>query len=265
MELQGFNNTILQEALRQLNASNSTGTSKQATTKKYLIVVTGGEWGIPQAISFVNQCVMKQIPISLVLSNSALKLVNKDEWIRRTGLMQIITDASPVTVMELLKEHEQIVVPILTVNSAAKVAMGIADTLASNIIFQGLLMAKPILAAKESCNLNYISYYNKKENQGAGALEALVKGHQQSLEQMGVKFLQASDILELVSPKNKAGINSDRESNNKDALNIMTAKVITEDDIRGIEPGAVIKTSRSTIITPLAKDLALEKGIKFSK
>lgn len=269
MELEDLTRHVLQETLRQFNESKPGG-SYDVGQKRFLIVMTGGETGINHGIDFVKQCVAKKVSFSLVLSNSATKLLATREWSNRTGALQVITESSMVPVIELLNEHQQIVVPILTVNSTAKVAAGISDTLATNIIFHGLLMGKPVLAARESCDPDYLPYFVQEGNPGAKYLQAKLRENMTVLETMGVKFHQADQFAELLEFGEKANIIPPVESMQlaKPSLNrhiVLNNKVITEGDLASIQPEAKVEVSRHTIITPSAKDIAQEKRISFSR
>jgi hypothetical protein len=257
LELEGLTRNVLQEALRQITRAFPGGYYDTSPQKKYLIVVTGGEMGLSQAVDFARACVTEKVTVSLVLSPSAIKLLSKSEWSTRTGIVQIITEQSHASIMDLLKEHQEIIVPILTVNSAAKIALGITDTLATGLIFHGLLMGKPVLAARESCDLDYLNYFMQEGNPGAAALKAKLIENQKALEAMGVKFCTVDQLVDLAKPLREKKAVSQQFSGG--------SKVITVEDIVPLEPGTTITIGKNTIITPSARDLAAERQINFCR
>gem|GEM_PF-2262015 len=273
MELESLTRSALQETLRQISRTLPGGYYDISTEKKYLIVVTGGEMGLSQAVDFARACVKEKVLVSLVLSPSAIKLLSKSEWSTRTGIVQLITEQSHASMMELLKEHQEIIVPILTVNSAAKVALGITDTLATGLIFHGLLMGKSVLAARESCDPDYLNYFNQEGNPGAAALKSKLAENQNTLGKMGVKFCTVGQLIDLAKPlKEKKALPQETGAGNKNfsrpvgpQQNHGGSKVITEEDIVPLEPGTSITIGKNTIITPSARDLAAERQINFCR
>ena len=253
MDLLGLTEKVLQETMRQIKGTE--------TEKKFLVLVTGGKWGIPQSVDFLEKCVSHGIRVSLVLSASAEDIMSRQEWFEKTGLVHIITSSSQIDMMKLLKEHEEIIVPILTINSAAKIAQGISDTLVTKLIFHGLLMGKKVTAARESCDLAFLSYYNQRDSSAAVGLEKLTSGYLEQLESLGIKFdtidfLHRLGILKApVSTKEQTSLAAQEIS--------ITQKLITESDITKLPNKSKVKLMNHSILTPSAKDMAKAKEIIF--
>lgn len=135
----------------------------------------------------------------------------------------------------IVNNYSKIFILFLSQNTCAKVAHGIKDTIATNIISEGILNNINILATSDYCTND--KNINKEYS-------ILLRNNVKILSSYGIQFLK-NNYSEFLLKKNTA-----------------YQKIITLEDIKK-NPKSVIYLKEKTIITDLAKEYAIEKGIKI--
>ncbi len=93
---------------------------------------------------------------------------------------------------EELEQTDLILIPYLTRNSLAKLAMGMADNLPLTLLNQGLLMNKPVLASTH-CWLTTSEYAVFREIDQNLEMQKLYQGYEEKLKVLGIQSLALSD------------------------------------------------------------------------
>lgn len=135
----------------------------------------------------------------------------------------------------IIKNYSKIFILFLSQNTCAKVAYGIKDTVATNIISEGILNNIDIIATSDYCTND--KNINKEYS-------ILLRNNVKILSSYGIKFFK-NNYSEFLFKKN-----------------IAYQKIITLEDIKK-NPKNVIYLKEKTIITDLAKEYAIEKGVKI--
>jgi len=212
--------------------------------KRILAVFTGGSVKLEEALTQVEKLIQKGYAVKAVLSQTAVSVVTPNRVRGIPGIGEVVCEPAPsISPIALVRESDAIAVPILTRNSAAKIALGIADTLATNVILYALIMGKPVIAARNSAEPD-------GANETPPELIQLARDYLQKLSSFGVKLVDAAEIAQSVADY-ETGVKSGK-------------RLVTQADITGLPDGVrQIKVARGSIITPLAKDAARERGIEI--
>jgi ethanolamine utilization protein len=163
---------------------------------------------------------------------------------------------------KLLKAADLVLIPVLTQNTAAKVANTLADSLASTLIMQALMQGKNILAAKNAADPKDAWRIQANMGKEAPILMQALQANLKKLEDYGVKLvsvqLLAIEYQKIIKPQiSKIAAFATGKKNIVDAQAIKAAAA------NGTKKLMVIP---GTIVTPLARDLArdLQVEIVFS-
>jgi hypothetical protein len=224
--------------------------------KRILALFTGGYTELKEAISQVERLIQESYVVDAVMSQSAVNVIGQEKIRGISGLGRLISEPdSSISSLKLVQESDALVVPILTRNSTVKVALGITDTLVTNIIMQALISGKPIIAARNSADPDPANCPCIATPDTPPALIKLAKDYLQKLESYGMKLVDVTEIADVV-----IGRLSESKSG------ILEQKLITPDIIADLHQGTKqITVAKGSIITPLARDFAKDRGIQIIK
>lgn len=220
---------IVQEVLKRLEAESI------SPRKKGLVIVNGGTANLEQIIIELER-IKREYDIEIVFSEAGIKVVGED----RFKDFDVKKDVTMENCNSLINDSEIILLPLLTKNTCAKVAVGIRDNISTYIISKALLAGKKIVAVYDSCIVNVDNEYGKQLNLNI-----------KKLQSYGINFVESKNLADYVLKEQKQEI-----------LELKNKKIITADDIFGIRDKKVI-VSKDTIITILAKERAQDNNIIF--
>ncbi|NPV69147.1 MAG: hypothetical protein HPY55_00695 [Firmicutes bacterium] len=227
--------------------------------KRVLALFCGGGLGAPEGRAEVKKLQDAGYTVRAVFTPSAERVLGKG-WLRsELGDIEIVTEADGETPGALLKETDLTLVPVLTLNTAAKVAHGIADTLVATLIMESLLTGRPVLAAKDACDPANPMRAGLGMDKVAPAYRALLAGNLERLAEFGVRLVGATGLAAAVS--GEAGDKQAAPGPGPGAASF-TGRVLSRADIAAFK-GRVIRVSAGTLVTPLARDLARDRGIEM--
>jgi hypothetical protein len=230
--------------------------------KRVLALFCGGSIGAVEGRAELKKLQDAGYRIQAVLTPSAERVLGKD-WLRRElGDIEIVTEADGKAPGTLLRESALTVVPVLTLNTAAKVACGIADTLVATVIMDSLLMGRPVFAAKDACDPANPVRARLGMDRAAPAHRAMLEGNLERLAGFGVRLLDVTGLAAAVSGQPGVGEITQRASGQAAATMTFTGRVLSRSDVASFE-GRIMRVSPGTLITPLARDLARDRGIEM--
>lgn len=220
---------IVQEVLKRLENESI---SKR---KKGLVILNGGTANLEQIVIELEK-IKKEYDVEIIFSEAGEKIVGEEKF-KNFDIKREVTMAN---CNSLISENEIILLPLLTKNTCAKVAVGIRDNVVTYIISKALLAGKKIVAVYDSCIVKADNEYGKQLNLNI-----------KKLQEFGITFVESKNLAEYVLKEQKNQI-----------LDLKNKKIITADDIFGIKNKSVI-VSKEAIITILAKEKAQENSIIF--
>lgn len=245
---------VTREVLQRLGKKQ---TEECAAERKALAIFTGGTIGLSMGLEEIKKLKQSGFTISVVLSPAAEKIAGPERIKECLGLnipVLTVKDDYPGT---LLKEVDVVLVPVLTENTAAKVANIMADTLASTLIMQALMRGKPVLAAKNAADPKDVLRIQLGMGHGAPGLVQALQANLKKLEVYGVTLVPvqnlAAECQRLLTPKKAIVLGETTEK--KGIIDAQAVKAAAEN-------GAVkLVIAPGTIVTPLARDLARDYHI----
>lgn len=236
--------------------------------KKILLFISGGGVNIKHIFNILAS--FKFINYEIVMSEAANGVIQEEFINKLEG--KIIKDKNSMT--SAINESELILIPVLTRNTLAKVALGISDNLLTVGISESIMMNKNIIALSDSFhpdNPVNISLGYSKNN----CYNKFILNYENVLESMGVKFIQSVELknrvyeelfhMNMILEKKKDGESKSVEVQNievKDKGLKFNSNILTVDDIMScLNRQNEIYIKRNVIITPLAKDFIYNNNI----
>lgn len=258
---------VVTEVLRRFEMEGQPPAEKASLIpKRALAIYTGGTIGFEQSLLELQKIQTAHVEVSVVLSAAAEKIIDMDRMKELLGRnIPLITTQSPYP-GKLLREVDFVLVPVLTQNTAAKLAYTLADSLPSTLIFQGLMLGKPILAAgnaadpRDDCRIK-MNLGNSPPGFSAALQQNLKKIASYGIELVSVEELATASqkLIERIDRKSADGLRENQAASpeKKSLVDVATIKAAASKGLFRIVIG------RNCIVTPLARDVAREYRIEM--
>lgn len=232
--------------------------------KKALALFTGGTIGAKKGLEALRTLKEQGWTIQVVLTPGAERALGSDKINDLLPGVSVLTEVNGWPPGPLLEKNNVILVPVLTVNTAAKIAVGIADNLVTTLILEGLLMGKSVLAADDACDVDNPVRRKLGMNQGTAALKERLNENLRLLTSYGIQLVPASQLAEAAIRlvESLPGVRKDPRPKELESPAIFTGGVLSRRDVASFKQQDII-AAQGTVITPLAWDLARERGINI--
>ena len=218
---------IVQEVLKKIELNE---TAYKVERNRGLVIINGGTGNLEQIILELKK-ISEKYELDIVFSEAGEKIVSKEKFQNKFEME---------TCEPLLKKNDIIILPLLTKNSCAKIAVGIRDNAVTYLISKALLAQKEIVAVYDSCIADNKTAYGNQINFNI-----------EKLKSYGIIFVKSSELSDYILNRRNLEINSLKEK-----------KIITAEDIYDMKNKKII-VSKSTIVTTLAREKAENNGIIF--
>ena len=264
-----------QVILRYVNAS-----------KHAAVLFTGALIGYQDAVNSLRELKEDGWKFTAVLSAAAGQLLTEERIRNDIDPDAIYVEGAPVNGRKIIDDSQFVIIPCLTINTAAKVANCINDNLITNMIYYSMTSGKPVVAAVDGCCPD-----NKvREQKGFKVTEAYKARLRRNLEDMityGIHLTTDINLFEKVDKVFTASFDfplpsSDDKAGQEEAKAIscgcpvkekvegasvkLDKKVIGRIDIAkaicscaGDVTRVIVR--KDAIVTQLAKDAAYERNI----
>jgi hypothetical protein len=121
------------------------------TCKRAVVLFTGGVIGYGEAVNSLKALKEDGWKFNVVLSRAASEVLTKERIENDIDPEAIYVEGAPVDGRQLVRDAQYVIVPVLTINTAAKLANCIYDNLITNMIFNAMTSGKPVIAAIDAC------------------------------------------------------------------------------------------------------------------
>lgn len=223
---------IVQEVLKKIELNE---TAYKVERNRGLVIINGGTGNLEQIILELKK-ISEKYELDIVFSEAGEKIVRKEKFQN----FNVIDKFEMETCEPLLKKNDIIILPLLTKNSCAKIAVGIRDNAVTYLISKALLAQKEIVAVYDSCIADNKTAYGNQINFNI-----------EKLKSYGIIFVKSSELSDYILNRRNLEINSLKEK-----------KIITAEDIYDMKNKKII-ISKSAIVTTLAREKAENNGIIF--
>ena len=122
-----------------------------ARSKKALVLFSGALIGINEAYENLRQLKEDGWSLTVAMSQSASEIISESTIQEKFGPDAIYVEGNPVNYRKLIDDCNYVIVPCLTINTAAKVANAISDNLLTRLISRAMIVGKPVVASIDGC------------------------------------------------------------------------------------------------------------------
>lgn len=119
--------------------------------KKATVLFTGALIGYGDAVASLKELKNDGWSLTAVLSKAASEVLTEERIKNDIGPDVIYVEGAPVDGRKIIDDNALVIIPTLTINTAAKIANCISDNLITNMISRAMSLGKPIIAAIDGC------------------------------------------------------------------------------------------------------------------
>lgn len=238
----------------------------ERSPRKALVLLSGGTIGAEQSIKAIGELKSQGWQLKMVLTPGAERALDLKKIHSLLADVPVLTEATGWPPIPLLQAHDLILVPILTINTASKVSLGVADNLVTTLLLEGLLMGKSIVAAKDACDIDHPQRIAMGMDRGTAIFKQRLRDNIANLVNYGVHLVPATELVavanRMVGTEEKL-----KDMPKPDQLPVKSGinfkgKILSRGDLVDLQDRK-ITINRATIVTPLARDIARESGISI--
>lgn len=242
--------------INPVNIENMTGLKNKRVT----VILTGSDIALDSTFKNLKYLGEKGFYITVILSKAAEILLSKDKIQSEIQPNRIITGDCFEGAEGIIKSSDYCIMPNLTQNTLAKVAVGIQDDLASTIMWQLLLGGRNVIVNTDSI---FHGWFTMDLNP---MMKKVMENHLVTIESYGAKLVEDHEYLKYIDIEYEEEDvkTSGKKTSKSEKLSLESngSKLITESTIRGFSADVKeLIVEKGMIVTPLAKDAAKTKGI----
>ena len=217
--------------------------------KRILAIFDASPIDLAHPLAQFDKCIQHGYVVTAILSDIAAKVLDLS-GIRSTCGNEQVFIASEITSLQPFTEGFSIVViPTLSCAMGAKLSLGMGDTPCAYLVFQALLRENRVIATSDGFEIS-------DESEIPPEISRLGKNYIKTLSDFGVQFVTTDQLAETILNDGTLRFNP---ADSMGGQNIITASVIG-----GLAPNVrEFRYANPAIITPLARDLAAQKGIQL--
>ena len=241
--------------------------------KRALVIVTGAAIGVPTALEKLKELRSEGFTYHVLMTRSAM-YVTGEKAVRDALAPEELWVESPDRPPELVAaQFDTILVPALTVNTAAHLANCMSDSPAGAMILSGLLKGKNVVisvdgACPDNPKRKTLGYHmtpamrdalheNLEKLQAYGGRLTSAEGMADAVRKAVYSFLPP----QAVKPAAPAKGQQPAAQGGKVIRPALTGKVLGVKAVNTAPRGTVVVVPKGTIITALASDEARQRGV----
>ncbi|PAB59729.1 flavoprotein [Anaeromicrobium sediminis] len=224
--------------------------------EKILVLFTGSNFQINKALDGLKKLKENDYSLTLCFSKNGGEILDIQGISDLLRVDKLYLEEDKNNYLEIIKSSDMVIVPVLTQNTLAKVAVGIQDSFISGLLWQLLWSGKKVFVNPNSAlDKNNMPCENKK-------MLKLINNHVERLREFGAKIINDYNYMSYMNKEpEKLRYDNSKEGKNE---RVGFKKVVTEKDVLNlVGTSNELVIDKRTIITPLAKDVAKEKEVKI--
>jgi Flavoprotein len=235
---------------------------KAPQRKRVLVLFGGASAGWQAGLDAIAMLARDGHLTTAVLTSSAVAILSEGK-IREAGASQVILPGVFADAPALVKGHDLVLIPTLSMNLAAKLAMGLFDSLLTTLALGALLAGKPVLAVRDGADPDGCGGRVWSATGGAATLRARLSANLKTLESYGIRLAAVDEFVPIVGQYLSTGHTPPALSRASEGVGaatpvgpVVAAAVITQADIAHLQEGGLLHIPKGSRLTPLARETA---------
>jgi hypothetical protein len=234
-----------------------------------VVAFSGATAEFGEAVRQCRMLVLDGYQVRLAFSPAAEQLFGQLVRDELAGFPHVLM-VQPAQWLSDVWESRAVVCPMLSVNTLSKVSLLIADNLVSNLILHALFMGKTVVLARDGVDFAGHGRRALGIDRATPALRRAVDVRLQTLADFGCRLTDAARLRATVNSA-LAGDEAPGTSPPGATVDRPPARpgrprgVVTAADVRSAHRARhALPISAGSVVTPLARDLALQLGVRLA-
>ncbi len=249
------------------------------SARNVLMLFSGASTGFVAGMEAIRRLTRSRHTLTVVLTPAASQIITEAQ-IRQAGARNIIGHTQWANAPDLVKQSDLVLIPTLSMNPAARLALGLMDSLISTLVIGALLAGKAVVAIKDGADPNGSAGLVFGAWGGAApALRDMLEGHLATLSSFGVELVDDGAFLVTLERRLLTGSVSrsaakrvvlpPKATNGWPVAHVETppngrrVNFITAAELYSLEPGSVVRLGLGSRLTPQAQDTARRLSLKL--
>lgn len=272
---------ICDEVIKRLN---------ERPTKTALVCFSGAAIGFKEAMESLAKLREDGWQLKVLMSDNSMKVFDPEDIKKTLGVDTVYTSANAKP-KELMADVDEIILASTTVNTAAKIAVGIADTVMLTIISQALMSGTPITCAIDGACPDNKTRYELGMDKTPPAYRKVMVNNLRSLYEFGITLCAAEDLYDVCvgtpagseevkgeavkavepEPEKEASLTTVSDSSKvpQDTTpaisDVVASHIVSRKDVMDRRMYKTIKVRPDAIVTTYARETAAEYDIEIVK
>lgn len=247
------------------------GETVNVSRRNVLLLFSGASTGYVVGMEAIRRLTAAEHHLTVVMTPAAHEIITADK-VRQAGATEIIGPGVWADAPGLVKRTDLVLIPTLSMNLAARLALGLMDSLITTLALGSLMAGKSVVAVKDGADPfgNAGLVFGATET-AAPLLRNTLAGHLATLAAYGIELVAEGDLLFTVEQRLLADssrhtvVRSDPAGTapSQDLQNLPLAgsnggkaSFVTARDLQGLPAGSALRLAPGTRLTPQAYDLA---------
>lgn len=239
------------------------GEPVELAPRHVLMLFSGASTGFVAGMEAIRRLAGSAHTLTVVLSPAASQIITA-ERARAAGAVAVVGPGQWCDAPAMVREADLVLVPTLSMSVAARLALGLMDSLVATLTLGALLAGKPVLAIRDGAEPGGRGGEVFGAVEGAAIpLRARLEANLAALESFGVELVREPDFLLSVERRllNPAARRPTQPAQRVQA-SIQPSAVatrggfITEADLFSLAPGSTLRLAPGSRLTPQAQDTA---------
>lgn len=247
--------------------------------RQVLMIFSGASTGYVVGTEAIRRLANSHHQLRVVLTPAATHVIT-EAHVRQAGANRLILPGEWVDAPGLVKASDLVLVPTMSMNLAARLALGLMDSLMTTLIIGALLAGKPVVAVRDGADPDgKAGLVFGATGRAAPALRAKLAGHLEMLAAYGVELVSEGDFLVTVERRLLTGAAAHSGQPASASLpnfrlagplplvdtpsTRSSANFVTETDLLTLPAGAVIRLAPGSRLTPLARETAERRNLRI--
>lgn len=257
---------IVDEVIKRLNNRPKTA----------LVCFTGAAIGYTNGLKAMEKLRKDGWQLKVLVTDSSKQVLDLDKIKKALDVDQVYTNENVFELKEFVKTADEVILPTLTINTAAKIAHGIADTPVLTTISQAIMSGKSFVCAIDGADPDD----EVRAKLGMGKVPAgyrkVLRDNLATLGTFGWTLCAAADLYEVCAEKKVSECTTPETAAPKAAEpapaapvsapvegDIIVSHIVSRKDLMTRKGQKVVKVRKDAIITAFAAEAAEEFGMKL--
>ena len=245
---------IVSEVMRRINSE----------PKRALVLFTGGSIGFSESMDSLSKLQKDGWQLKVVLSDDAMWVLDSEAIKKELNLDMIYHSKNIESQKNLYSSVDLMILGTMSINTAAKLACGITDTVLLSLINHGFMAGVPLLAARNACNPDDFRRIELGMGKSTKAYRQMLFSNMDKLMAFGMTLVDGKDLYDackkgfigIQREKKEESLNQNKTSD-KEAISgldgvILDKKVISRTDILKVRDAKIVKVPLDAIVTEYA-------------